>query len=162
MRAKATMIIAVLLVVVTLVASNTQNLTPAFKLLLLQAVEILLLLFFISLVGAFLVAIFQYIAYEFMLDEHAFKIRSGIINIHVEAIPYRQMQNIDIERDLLYRILGISRLVILTAAADDTDTGNESEAIIPAIDKNLGYKIQEELLKRANIERVSFDRHEKF
>lgn len=162
MRGKFAMITAVLLIILATAAGNIKNLTPAFGLLLLQAVEILLLLFFISLVGAFLVALFQYIAYQFMLDEHALKIKSGIINIQVEAIPYRQMQNIDIERDLLYRIMGISRLVILTSATEDPDTSNESEAVIPAIDKNLGYMIQEELLKRANVERVTFDKHEKF
>lgn len=162
MRGKFAMIMAALLVVLASVAGNIDNLTPAISLLLLQTLGILLLLFFITLTGAFVIAFFQYIAYEFMLDEHALKIKSGIINIQVEAVPYRQMQNIDIERDLLYRVMGISRLVILTSATEDLDTGDESEAVIPAIDKNLGYLIQEELLKRANVERVTFDKHEKF
>lgn len=119
-----------------------------------QGLLFLLGVFYLLFIVALAATLFQYIAYEFMLDEHALKIRSGIINLQIEAIPYRQMQNVDIERDLLYRILGVSRMVILTAGTEDASTGNESEGIIPAIDKNLAFAIQRELLKRANEERV--------
>jgi membrane protein YdbS with pleckstrin-like domain len=129
-------------------------LTPELHVLLENSLIALLLLFLLTFVGSLLVAAVQYIAYEFMLDEHALKIRSGILNLQIEAIPYRQMQNIDIERDIIYRILGISRLVILTAGTEDANSDNESEGIIPALDKNVAHEIQQELIRRANQEKI--------
>ena len=124
-------------------------------LLIDQVMSLLVSIYFLVLVATFLGTLLQYIAFEFMLDEHAFKIRSGIINLNIDAIPYRQMQNIDIERDLLYRLLGVSKLVILTAGTEDPDVNDESEGVIPALDKHLAAAIQQELIKRANQERIS-------
>lgn len=114
----------------------------------------LLIAFVVLLFGSLVVSGFQYAAYEFMLDEHALKMRSGILNIQIEAIPYRQMQNVDIERNILFRALGVSRIVILTAGTEDTKTGNESQGIIPVLDKHLAMQVQEELLRRSNIEKT--------
>lgn len=111
-------------------------------------------LFGLMFFGSMVVSAFQYAAYEFMLDEHAFKIRSGILNIQIEAIPYRQMQNVDVERTILFRVLGVSRMVILTAGTEDSDTHNESEGLIPVLDKNLAMQVQEELLRRSNVEKT--------
>ena len=119
-----------------------------------QASLVLLALFFVITVATLLASWIQYLAYEFSLDEHSIRIKSGILNVEVEAIPYRQIQNVDVERNIFYRLLGVSRLVILTAGTEDKEIGDESEGIIPAIDKHLAYKIQEQLLERANIEKT--------
>lgn len=163
MRAKPALVSAFLMIALTLVQRYFGiQIDPAIQSLFMPALALLLLVFFLLLVGAVIIAFFQYIAYEFMLDEHALKIRSGIINIEVEAVPFRQIQSVDVERDLLYRVIGISRLVIFTSATEDPGTGEKAEVVIPAIDKNVGYAIQEELLKRANIERVTFDQNKTF
>lgn len=124
-----------------------------------QAQTVLLIIFGVVFVGSFIVAGFQYAAYEFMLDEHALKMRSGILNIQIEAIPYRQMQNVDIERNILYRALGVSRIVILTAGTEDVQTGNDSQGVIPVLDKHLAMQVQEELLRRSNIEKTMMVAH---
>jgi len=114
----------------------------------------LLSVFIIVFVGALLTSWIQYIAYEFALDEHALKIRRGILNIQIEAVPYRHMQNVDIERSILYRVFSLSRIIILTAGTEDPLSDNESEAIIPGIEKHIAHDLQQELLRRANIEKV--------
>ncbi len=111
--------------------------------------------FFISFLIAIFIGWLNYINYRFQLDEDALKIKRGILNKEVVAIPYRQIQNVDVERSFGYLILGLSKLVILTAGHEDKgDAQDESEGVLPALDKDLADRIQEELLRRANVEKV--------
>ena len=87
----------------------------------------------------------------------SFKIKRGILGKTENAIPYHQIQNVDIERSFLFQILGLSRIVILTAGHEDEKprANDEAEDVIPAIDKKLAEWLQTELLKRADIQKVS-------
>ncbi|MCX6722613.1 MAG: PH domain-containing protein, partial [Candidatus Staskawiczbacteria bacterium] len=101
-----------------------------------------------------------YTNYVFLMTENYFKIKRGIFSKTENAIPYRQIQNIDIERSFIFQLLGLSRLVILTAGHEDEKPKgasigfDESEGIIPAIDQKLAEMLQTELLKRADVQRV--------
>ena len=110
----------------------------------------------IFLVIAIFSAWLVYINYRFLLDENAFKVRRGVLNKDEVAIPYRQIQNVNIERSFLDQIIGLSKVIILTAGREDKDEKiwSESEGILPSLDKNIAREIQEVLLKRANIEQV--------
>lgn len=113
------------------------------------------LLFAITFVGTFLVSWLIYINYKFSLGEDSLKIKRGILNKEEVAIPYRQIQDVDIERDLSFQMFGLSRVVILTAGHDDEKgSGDESEGMLPAVDKDLGEWLQSELLRRANVQKV--------
>ncbi|MBI5133941.1 MAG: PH domain-containing protein [Candidatus Taylorbacteria bacterium] len=91
----------------------------------------------------------------FCLAEDAFKMRHGVFTTVEIAIPYRQIHNVDIERTLEQRILGVSKLVVTTAATDNPSTSrNESGCIIEAIDKGLASNLQAELLRRADIQKT--------
>lgn len=105
----------------------------------------------------FLVAWVLYITYKFALSADALKIKKGILTKTETAIPYRQIQNVDIHRDLTFQAMGLSRIVILTAGQeDDKDAqGGESEGVLPALDKNLAEWLQAELLRRANVQKVA-------
>ncbi len=144
----------VLLAVLILVGSNYVPISAAMVAPLNQLLVLLILISGATFVGSFLVSAFQYMAFSFMLDEHALKIRTGILNIQNAAIPYRQMQNVDIERGILYRLLGVSKIVILTAGTEDVDTHVESEGLIPVLDKDLAAQVQEELLHRSDVEKT--------
>ena len=91
------------------------------------------------------------------MAEDSFKIRRGILNKTENAIPYRQIQNVDIERNFTFQMLGLSRLIILTAGHEDINIkgSDEAEGIIPAMDKELAEWLQTELLKRADIQKVT-------
>ena len=73
------------------------------------------------------------------MTDDSFKIRRGILSRTENAIPYRQIQDADIERSLFFRMLGLSRLVILTAGHEDEAPkgSDEAEGIIPAVDQKL-------------------------
>ncbi len=99
----------------------------------------------------------DYSGYGYQLGPDALKLRRGTFHKDETAIPYRQIQNIGIERPFLYVLSGTSKLVILTAGHEDKDSAAgdaESEGIIPIIDKDLAIRLQNELLSRANIQKV--------
>ena len=99
----------------------------------------------------------EYANFKFCLGEDSLKIKKGILSKEEVAIPYRQIQDVDIERNLSYRIWAVSRLVILTAGYEEEkkSDADESEGILPAIDKDLAEWLQAELLKRANVQKVT-------
>lgn len=115
--------------------------------MLLAAVFLIFTLFYVWL---------EYRNFRFMISVNAFKVKKGIIQKEEIAIPYRQIQSVNIKRTIFDQIFRVSKLIILTAGEEDKEEKikGESEAILPVIDKKLALKIQEELLKRTNIEQV--------
>lgn len=114
-------------------------------------------LFIIFFLLSFFVAWLIYINYKFFLGEDSLKIKRGVFNKEEIAIPYRQIQDVDIDRNLSFRMLGVSRILILTAGQEEVkpqDEENESEGILPALDHELAEWLQGELLRRANIQKV--------
>lgn len=134
-------------------SSYSINFTYIFKLISTGSFIISLMVLLIGVLISWLL----YINYVFFLDEDALKIKRGILNKEEISIPYQRIQNINIDRSIPYRILKLSRLIILTAGHEDEDVGEpekESEGILPALDYKIAIKIQEELLKRSSVEKV--------
>ncbi|HEY0908131.1 MAG TPA: PH domain-containing protein [Candidatus Paceibacterota bacterium] len=91
----------------------------------------------------------------FNIGPDALKIRKGIFTRQEIAIPYRQIQNVDIERTLFQQATGVSKLVIVTAGADDPSTARvESQGILETVDREIAEALQSELLRRADVQRV--------
>ena len=114
-------------------------------------------LFVLTFVITFLVAYLTYANYVFTLDADALKIKRGILSKEEIAIPYRQIQDVDVEQSISDRLWGVARLAILTAGHEETKAGEEddSEGILPAIDRSLAESLQAELLKRADVQKVT-------
>jgi len=118
--------------------------------------------FFLIITGILaIIALIEYYSLSFSIEENSFRMREGILNIREQSISYRQIQNIDISRPLLYRFIGMSKVVILTAGKEDNDRlsevehDNESEGIIDLLDKTTALKLQHELLERSHIQVTS-------
>lgn len=110
-----------------------------------------IIVFLISVLISWLI----YANYWFALTDDALKIRRGVFSREEIAIPYRQIQDVDIEQDLTDRMIGVCRLVILTAGhEDEPKPEGESEGILPVIDKTLAGQLQTELLDRVDVQRV--------
>jgi uncharacterized membrane protein YdbT with pleckstrin-like domain len=124
------------------------------------AADACFILFGFFFIFSFLIAWLIYINYKYMLSEDSLKVQRGILNKEEIAIPYRQIQDVDIDRDLSLRIMGVSRIVILTAGHEDAPgEGNpnergESEGYLPALDRDLAEWLRDELLRRANVQKV--------
>jgi len=154
--------VVLLLVSVALFTLETQRFVatvpiPHFAAYLDLAAWACLALFGIFFLLGFFIAWLTYTSYRFALSTDSLKIKRGVLNKEEIAIPYRQIQDVDINRDVSYQMMGLSRIVILTAGHEDEPKGpegGESEGILPALDKDLAAWLQSELLRRANVQKV--------
>ena len=114
-------------------------------------------LFAVVLAVTLLVAWLIYANYKYCLGVDSLKIKRGILNKEEVAIPYRQIQDVDVRRNLTFQMIGLSQLVILTAGHEEGEKpgDDDSEGILPALDKDLAEWLQAELLKRANVQKVT-------
>jgi putative membrane protein len=158
-RAHAAFILLILTIVLFMIAQQSfLASTPVGDLTNYAAMTawICLALFVAAFLITFLVAWLIYINYKYCLGDDSLKIKRGILNKEEVAMPYRQIQDVDIRRDLSFQMLGLSRIVILTAGhEDEKPEDDESEGILPALDKDLAEWMQAELLKRANVQKVT-------
>lgn len=92
---------------------------------------------------------YRFWGYEFAKNE--LKIEKGIIWKTYKSIPYERIQNIDINRGIIARIIGFSSLNIQTAgySAIQTNRGfQHAEGYIPAVPREEAEKIRDFLIKR--------------
>lgn len=77
--------------------------------------------------------------------DDALELRHGVIEHHASLVPYARIQQIDVERGPLERALGLSRLVLRTAAAT-------SDAELPGIPAERADALRRHLLARAGLD----------
>ncbi len=95
----------------------------------------------------------RYTSITFSTGEYALIIKRGIIDKREISIPYRQIQDVDINRSLSQRMFGVSSLLILTAG-EAQQAGSESEGALSVIDTPLAEALKAELLRRTNVQEV--------
>jgi putative membrane protein len=76
------------------------------------------------------------------------KIEKGIIHKSYKSIPYERIQNVDINRGILARILGFSSVSIQTAGYSGHGRGIGAEGHLPALSIKAAEKIREFLMKK--------------
>lgn len=97
--------------------------------------------------------------HKFMLDNHSFHIRRGILMVKEKVIPYRHIQNVDLEQPYHYRLFGVVRLNITTARVDtfseEKDAKkkhqHDSNHLIPLIDKKIAKELSHFLVSRGDV-----------
>lgn len=101
----------------------------------------------IALIITFLVVYLEYRVYTYMFTNEAFIVTSGLIMRKEIAALYHQVQNVNIQRSPLNRLIGVSEIIILMTGSD-TGPG-KSEIILPAVGRGRAKLVQQEILKRA-------------
>lgn len=95
---------------------------------------------------------------KFKIDEHAFHLREGLFMIKETTIPYLQISNVHLVRPYAYRLLGLSRLDILTVSDKDVLRRNSgkklNDYLIPLIDTSIAKALANHLMKYASGSRV--------
>jgi len=87
--------------------------------------------------------------YEFTPDQLRFE--RGIIWKKYTNIPYERIQNVDITRGIIARILGFSTVNIQTAGFSYTPNRNAfAEGYIPAVSVEEAEKIREFVIKKVS------------
>ena len=98
--------------------------------------------------------IYARLAYKFWLYEFTdsqLRLERGIIWKKYSNIPYERVQNVDIQRGIIARILGFSSLNIQTAGYSvpaGRSYGGWSEGFIPAVSAEEAERIREFLMKK--------------
>jgi len=111
------------------------------------------------LVLCFIWAKLTYRFYRYELIEDGFRKESGVIYKKYVTIPYDRIQNVDINRGILARLLGLSDLNIQTAGASATVSrygvmGGGAEGRLPAVSKEVAEQLRDELVRHARQSRT--------
>jgi uncharacterized membrane protein YdbT with pleckstrin-like domain len=99
---------------------------------------------------------YEYASHQFMLDEFSIHIRKGIFNRQETAIPYRQIQDVSLKESYTQRMFGVVELSVFTAGHDNPESkmDESSGAFFPLIDHSYATELQQELLKRSNVQEI--------
>jgi len=108
----------------------------------------------VFLVLCFIWAKLTYHFYRYELTDTGFRKELGVIYKKYVTIPYDRIQNVDIYRGILARILGLSDLNIQTAGMSATVgrygiSGGGSEGRLPALSREIAEQLRDELIQRA-------------
>jgi uncharacterized membrane protein YdbT with pleckstrin-like domain len=108
----------------------------------------------VFLVLCFVWAKLTYHFYRYELTDAGFRKELGVIYKKYVTIPYDRIQNVDIYRGILARILGLSDLNIQTAGMSATVgrygiSGGGAEGRLPALSREGAEQLRDELIQRA-------------
>jgi uncharacterized protein len=115
-------------------------------------------IWFLGFMAIFTILLFiwaklSYRFYKYELTDDGFRKELGVIYKKYVTIPYDRIQNVDIYRGILARLLGLSDLNIQTAGASvqfsryGAITGG-AEGRLPGLSKEDAEKIRNELIQR--------------
>lgn len=113
----------------------------------------LLIVGVIIFVFTLLFALLEYSRLSISLTEDDIKITRGLVTVEEIGVPYRRIKAINIERDVLDQMLGMSRVSVTVLGEEEGVARTEQSSIIlPPINKDLAAHIRDEVLKKAEVE----------
>jgi membrane protein YdbS with pleckstrin-like domain len=101
---------------------------------------------------SFLVGWFDYAKYSFTFEEYDIRMKRGLIKKKETSIPYRNIQDVNIERSPTYQILGLSKVVLTTAGHEEVGEKGMSEVVIEAMDKKLAEEMRDMLQEKIGVQ----------
>ena len=104
--------------------------------------EIMIVLILLDYIWAHL----TYYFWKYEIGSKVLKIERGVIWKKYISIPYERIQNVDIYRGPIARILGLSELQVQTAGYSKQGIGAEGK--LPGILKDEAEKLREELIEK--------------
>jgi uncharacterized protein len=99
---------------------------------------------------SYILAVLSYRNYFYELTDDCFRKEHGIIWKKYVSIPYGRIQNVDIYRGLVARLLGLSDLNIQTAGASVQTYAGEGR--LPGLTEEEAQQMRDELIKRTKSE----------
>lgn len=99
---------------------------------------------------AYVWAKLTYDNYWYELRDDGFRKEHGVIWKKYVTIPYQRIQNVDIHRGLLARLLGLSDIKIQTAGGISTGSyGATAEGYLPGLSPQKAEEMRDELVRRS-------------
>ena len=121
------------------------------KIVLIQTIlNLVVFLFIMTPIFSYIIARLSYHYYRYELTERGFTKESGIIWKKYVTIPYNRIQNVDINRGLIARLLGLSDVHIQTAGVSGVAL---AEGRLPGLSKDIAEQVRDEVLDRARVSR---------
>jgi len=121
----------------------------------------MVIVWIVLIITAFLVLFIgwlEYLRYQITIDQESIKINKGIIREEQIGIPFRRIKEAAIDRGIIDQMIGISDLVLTVLGEEEgSNFSQESKIILPALDKNIALTIQDVILKRAEVEKMSIE-----
>ncbi len=106
--------------------------------------SVLAYLLFVLLISE-IYARMAYNRWFYELNEDGLRLERGIIWKRYSNVPYERIQNVDVHRGVIARILGFSSLMIQTAGYS---THPYAEGYIPALEMKLAEQIRNSVMKK--------------
>ncbi len=100
----------------------------------------------VVLIGGEIYARLAYANWGYEFTDMGLKTERGIIWKKYSSVPYERVQNVDLQRGVIARILGFSSLQIQTAGATYTGKSGHAEGYIPALEPEHAEQIRESLM----------------
>jgi len=130
------------LYLISLLPNNSKELNNAFYSAILVSIFANIILWvLVSLLWAWLTQRF----FRYALKDNYFQKEIGVLYKKSITIPYENIQNIEIDRRILPRLLGLSEIRIDTASVH-----TQSEGRLPGLREEEAEQLKEELLRRAH------------
>ena len=114
-----------------------------------------IIIFWLGVLSCFLgilIAYLEYINHTFTFKEFDIIMKSGILNKKETSIPYRQIQDVNTNRSVIYQIMGLTKLVLKTSGSEEKNEHGMTEINIEPIDKDVANEIQSLLEKKIGIQ----------
>jgi len=101
------------------------------------------------------VARLQYRNTTYTFEEFNLCVRRGILRRTETSIPYRQIQDVDVDRSLVYQMMGLSRLTIITAGHEEVSEHERVEVVLEPLQKEVASDIREMLERKIGVQVVT-------
>ena len=125
------------------------KLSPDFSYITTEMITLWIILLSISFfIVAFVKSLVYYKQYSFTLDNHALKIKKGILLIKEVVVPYHHIQNVEILRSYFLLPFGLVELDIVTNSSSSLDSLKKEDKLFPLMDKKLAESLSRELIRR--------------
>lgn len=114
-----------------------------------------MVIFFIIIFALFM-SYGWYMSFKYKIEDNDLSFEKGVLGKQEISVPFHQIQNVDVEQSILFRVFGLADLAILTAGHEDPEHARkeETEIIMPALNLKEARRLQRYLLDRANVQRV--------
>ena len=136
--------------------------TPFVPIDYLEVFKIVILSGFFFLIFCSCLVIFigwlEYDHYKILISDDSIKISRGILSEEERGIPFRRVKEATVKRNIVDQFFGVSRLILNILGDDNTETSiDETEIILPALEKKIALEIQDIILKKAQVEDVNME-----
>lgn len=112
----------------------------------------LLIISLLVLIAGIIIARLEYKNLTYTFEEFDLRMKKGILHRTENSIPYRQIQDVDIDRSLTLQFMGLSKLTIITAGHEESTEHEKVEVVIEPIQKEVAEDIRVMLERKIGVQ----------